>query len=119
MVCILFGVRLIASSTGVDTSSMFEFLLFVFCEHFDCDLMTQVTRAGFQARTALLNAIYEKSLRLRPTDKQASTTGQTVNLMANDTNRIFDCFLLINFLWYVCSLLCCSTCGLFRALFIK
>jgi hypothetical protein len=76
------------------------------CGYFVCDSTLQVTRAGFQARTALLNAIYEKSLRLRPTDKQASTTGQTVNLMANDTNRIFDCFLLMNFLWYVNLNLC-------------
>ncbi len=77
-----------------------------YCVDISCDSTLQVTRAGFQARTALLNAIYEKSLRLRPTDKQASTTGQTVNLMANDTNRIFDCFLLMNFLWYVNLSLC-------------
>jgi hypothetical protein len=83
------------------------------------DFTPQVTRAGFQARTALLNAIYEKSLRLRPTDKQASTTGQTVNLMANDTNRIFDCFLLINFLWYVCSLVGCLSGDVLRARFVN
>jgi hypothetical protein len=44
-------------------------------------------------RIALLNAIYEKSLKLSRAAKQTQTTGETVNVMSTDTQRLFQMLL--------------------------
>jgi hypothetical protein len=40
-----------------------------------------LTRVGCVSRAALINAIYEKALKLSSSAKQSSTLGETVNLM--------------------------------------
>jgi len=43
---------------------------------------------GIQIRNVLVNAIYRKSLRLSPSARQISSTGQIVNMFSNDTNAL-------------------------------
>lgn len=56
-------------------------------------------RAGNAARIACLAAIYDKSLKLSRASRQVHSTGATVNIMSNDTQRIFDCMLILHFIW--------------------
>ena len=50
-------------------------------------------------RSGLLTAIYRKSLRITRAARQTATTGETVNLMSNDCQRIAEASLFVNFLW--------------------
>lgn len=50
-------------------------------------------------RTSLTSAIYRKTLRISNQGRKSYTTGQIVNLMAVDTQRISDIALQINNLW--------------------
>jgi len=56
-------------------------------------------RSGNAVRVACLTAIYEKSLLLSRASRQGQSTGSTVNVMSNDTSRLFDAVLLMHFLW--------------------
>jgi len=46
-----------------------------------------------------MTMVYEKALRLSPASKQLSSTGETVNLMGTDTQRVFDLLLFFHWLW--------------------
>ena len=48
-----------------------------------------------RVRTALVTTIYRKSLRLSPSGRQARTTGEVVNLMSTDSQRM-QAHLVIN-----------------------
>ena len=54
---------------------------------------------GFWVRSSVTSAIYRKSLRVSPQGKAESTTGEVVNLMSVDTQRIVDMMPYINMLW--------------------
>eukprot|EP01035_Chromulina_nebulosa_P019561 gene19561-25461_t len=43
---------------------------------------------GIQFRNVLINVIYRKSLRLSPSARQVSSTGQIINMFSNDTNQL-------------------------------
>jgi len=52
-----------------------------------------------RVRTALISAIYRKSLRLSNTAKKEMTVGETTNLMQIDTQRFMDLCLWLNLAW--------------------
>eukprot|EP01083_Nonionella_stella_P065153 170468_1 len=59
----------------------------------------RVFRTGMYLKTSLVSAVYSKSLRLSGTSRQEKTTGEIVNLMATDSQRINDLFPYIHMLW--------------------
>jgi len=54
---------------------------------------------GGQMRSALMTAIFAKSLRLSSTAKGTSTSGELVNLMSNDCSRVFEAVMFVNSIW--------------------
>ncbi len=54
---------------------------------------------GIWVRSSLTSSIYRKSLRVSPQGKAESTTGEVVNLMSVDTQRLVDMMPYINMLW--------------------
>lgn len=55
--------------------------------------------AGMNIRSALMSAIYRKSLRLSSAAKRNTTVGEIVNLMAVDANRFFEMLIEFHSLW--------------------
>jgi len=55
-------------------------------------------RGGNASRISLATAVYEKSLKLSRSARQTASSGSTVNIMSNDTQRVFDASLLLQFL---------------------
>ena len=47
-----------------------------------------VINAGIKMKTAITSALYKKSLKLSARGKAKSSTGEMINLMANDTERL-------------------------------
>jgi ATP-binding cassette subfamily C (CFTR/MRP) protein 1 len=58
-----------------------------------------VTRVGVNLRTAIMVAVYAKAMRLAQSSRQASATGETLNLMSNDSNIVFQSVLFLNTIW--------------------
>ncbi|KAG8192593.1 hypothetical protein JTE90_015226 [Oedothorax gibbosus] len=56
-------------------------------------------RLGMHVRTALVSAIYKKSLVLSSSAKKVSTTGEIVNLMSVDSQRFMDLMTYLNLVW--------------------
>lgn len=56
-------------------------------------------RAGNAARVACAAAIYDKALTLSRASRQAHSTGATLTMMANDTQRLFDFAMLVHYVW--------------------
>ncbi|XP_068141679.1 multidrug resistance-associated protein 1 isoform X2 [Drosophila tropicalis] len=54
---------------------------------------------GLRIRTALINAIYRKALRISNSTRKESTVGEIVNLMAVDAQRFMDLTTYLNMLW--------------------
>ncbi|KAK8759791.1 hypothetical protein V5799_028949 [Amblyomma americanum] len=54
---------------------------------------------AMRIRTSLISAIYRKSLVLSNAAKKESTTGEIVNLMSNDAQRLMELILYLNMLW--------------------
>ncbi|XP_030388257.1 canalicular multispecific organic anion transporter 2-like [Scaptodrosophila lebanonensis] len=54
---------------------------------------------GRRTRTALINSIYRKSLRISNSSRKESTVGEIVNLMAVDAQRFVEFTHFINTLW--------------------
>ncbi|KRF85621.1 multidrug resistance-associated protein 1 isoform X6 [Drosophila virilis] len=54
---------------------------------------------GLRIRTALINCIYRKALRISNAARKASTVGEIVNLMAVDAQRFMDLTTYLNMLW--------------------
>lgn len=54
---------------------------------------------GLRIRTALISAIYRKSLIMSNSSRKESTVGEIVNLMAVDAQRFMDLTTYINMLW--------------------
>ncbi|KAK8761772.1 hypothetical protein V5799_026965 [Amblyomma americanum] len=54
---------------------------------------------SMRMRSAMINAIYRKALTLSSSAKYRFTTGEIVNLMAVDTQRIMEFVQVFNFLW--------------------
>jgi|GEM_PF-161369 len=56
-------------------------------------------RTGMRVRTTLITAIYRKSLRLTPAARQERTTGEVVNLMSTDCERLNSLFPYLHITW--------------------
>ena len=54
---------------------------------------------GIQIRSSVISAIYRKSLKVSPSGKKEATTGEIVNLMSVDVQRIVDLMPYFNMLW--------------------
>lgn len=54
---------------------------------------------GFRIRTALISAIYRKSLRISSAAKKDTTVGEIVNLMAVDAQGFFELISYLHVLW--------------------
>ncbi|XP_054711811.1 multidrug resistance-associated protein 1-like [Uloborus diversus] len=54
---------------------------------------------GMRIRTALVSAIYKKSLLLSSSARKESTVGEIVNLMSVDSQRFMDLMPYINMIW--------------------
>ena len=54
---------------------------------------------GLRVKSALVAAIYRKSLLLSNSAKTESTTGEIVNLMAVDAHRFFELSQIVNLIW--------------------
>ncbi|KAH8238063.1 hypothetical protein KR026_002357 [Drosophila bipectinata] len=54
---------------------------------------------GLRIRTALINAIYRKALRISNSTKKESTVGEIVNLMAVDAQRFMELTTYLNMIW--------------------
>lgn len=54
---------------------------------------------GIWIKSALTSAIYRKSLTISSAGKKESTTGEVVNLMSVDTQRVVDMMPYINMIW--------------------
>jgi ABC-type multidrug transport system fused ATPase/permease subunit len=57
------------------------------------------TKSGICIRAALTSAIYEHALRLTPAGRQGLTSGEVTNLVAVDTQKLFDVMLEGHNLW--------------------
>ncbi|XP_022092710.1 multidrug resistance-associated protein 1-like [Acanthaster planci] len=57
------------------------------------------TTVGMQLRTAIIGAIYRKSLVLSNSARRSATTGEIINLMSVDAQRCMDLCTFINTLW--------------------
>lgn len=56
-------------------------------------------RLGIRVRSALQGALYEKSLKMSPSARNASTVGEIVNLMQIDTQKVGDFGQFMHVLW--------------------
>ncbi len=56
-------------------------------------------RTGMRVRSSFLTAIYQKSLRLTPSARQQRTTGEVVNLMSADCERLNGLFPYLHVTW--------------------
>lgn len=54
---------------------------------------------GMRIRTALISAIYRKSLKLSSASRRFITIGKIVNLMAVDTQKFYDTFVNLHIIW--------------------
>lgn len=54
---------------------------------------------GYRIRTALISAIYRKSLTISNAEKKNTTVGEIVNLMAVDAQRFFELINYLHILW--------------------
>lgn len=54
---------------------------------------------AMRMRAAIIDAVYQKSLKLSVTAKNDFTTGQIVNLMSVDTQRIIEYMSFVNYWW--------------------
>jgi ABC-type multidrug transport system fused ATPase/permease subunit len=57
------------------------------------------TKSGIILRAALIRAIYKHSLRLSPAGRAGLTTGEVTNLVAVDTQKLYDVMLEFHNLW--------------------
>ncbi|OQR75813.1 multidrug resistance protein-like [Tropilaelaps mercedesae] len=54
---------------------------------------------GMRMRTALISAVYRKSLVLSNISRKTTTTGEVVNLMSNDAQKIMELMVFVNMIW--------------------
>lgn len=54
---------------------------------------------GMRLRTALVSAIYKKSLLLSNAARRSSTVGEITNLMAVDAQKFMDMMSILNMVW--------------------
>lgn len=71
----------------------------------------RIYRFGCQMRSGLMGIIYDKALKLSAGSRTTSTIGQTMNIVSNDTSRIFDASLFVNTI-FVAPIILAVTMGL-------
>lgn len=67
-----------------------------FCQHREADLSN---RAGIILRSALVSTIYEHAMGLTPRGREGLTTGEVTNLVATDTQKLYEVALEGHLLW--------------------
>ncbi|XP_025017040.1 canalicular multispecific organic anion transporter 1 isoform X2 [Tetranychus urticae] len=75
---------------------------------FDSQHEFWIQTTSMRMRSALISAIYHKSLRLSGLGRRDYTSGEIVNIMAVDTQRIIDYVNTINVLWSAPVQICLS-----------
>ncbi|XP_015787127.1 canalicular multispecific organic anion transporter 2-like [Tetranychus urticae] len=75
---------------------------------FDSQYEFWIQTTSMRMRSALISAIYHKSLRLSGLGRRDYTSGEIVNIMAVDTQRIIDYVNIINVLWSAPVQICLS-----------
>ena len=59
----------------------------------------RVMKTGLRLRSAIVTAVYSKSLVLSNTARQSTTTGEIVNLMSVDAQRFMDLMSYLHMIW--------------------
>ena len=54
---------------------------------------------GMDVRTALIDTVYSKSLKMSVASKKESTVGEVTNLMSVDVQRFMDLVPYLNMIW--------------------
>ncbi|XP_022694083.1 multidrug resistance-associated protein 1-like isoform X2 [Varroa jacobsoni] len=54
---------------------------------------------GMRMRTALISAVYRKSLVLSNSARKTTTTGEVINLMSNDAQKFMELMVFVNMIW--------------------
>ncbi|GMR61820.1 hypothetical protein PMAYCL1PPCAC_32015 [Pristionchus mayeri] len=83
---------------GVTIASMM-FLVAAFQSMILHQYFHNMFRVGMNIRTVLTNAVYRKALNLSNTARKNRSTGEIVNLMANDVQRLQDITTFIMLFW--------------------
>ncbi|XP_062521920.1 ATP-binding cassette sub-family C member 3-like isoform X2 [Corticium candelabrum] len=77
-------------------------LLFIVAEVQSLDLhqyFQRCNKTGFHIRTAVMDVLYRKSLKLNNNARRKTTVGEIVNLMSVDAQRFFDLMLYGHMIW--------------------
>mmetsp|Transcript_13789 Transcript_13789/g.24496 ORF Transcript_13789/g.24496 Transcript_13789/m.24496 type:complete len:1364 (+) Transcript_13789:343-4434(+) len=86
----------ITTPTGLLFALIFALLLTAFGASIGFLLLSYL---GAQIRAAIMFVIFQKSLRLSPTVQGAGSNGEIINLMSNDSERIFFALVTSHMLW--------------------
>ncbi|KAF8354986.1 mrp-1 [Pristionchus pacificus] len=81
------------------TIAMMMFLVAAFQSMILHQYFHNMFRVGMNIRTVLTNAVYRKALNLSNTARKNRSTGEIVNLMANDVQRLQDITTFIMLFW--------------------
>ena len=95
-------IRHVASSDPLWKGAGFCFVL-VFASSLQTVLMSQyfykMYLIGLKIKSSLIMAVYRKALRLSSGAKSESSTGEIVNLMSVDVQRVVDMMPYVNMIW--------------------
>lgn len=84
-----YGLAALLSGTSLVSVSALDFGMF------------RATRAGIQARTIVVNAVFQKTLVLSSTARQSMNSGDVITLAGVDSDRLYDAY--ANGLWAIVS----------------
>ena len=80
--------KITLSTTSLWTLVAFMFILPCAATFFCAQSNVILAHIGIQFRNVLIDMIYRKSLKLSPSTKQTTSTGQIVNMFSNDTGQL-------------------------------
>jgi hypothetical protein len=56
-------------------------------------------RSGLRVRATIITEVYRKAMEMSSADKASTSIGQITNLVANDSQKVYEILQLINLLW--------------------